>query len=138
MSTWNYLAVHATGPVRLVSEPARALEIMAATIAEYEAGYQPQWDRLPPDYQAGLLRGIVAFAVVISDLQGQQKLSQNKTAGEQQRIREALAARPDQAAREVAAYMPSDYHYALYACKSRLGSLPTSCSPSVRLSKHFY
>jgi transcriptional regulator len=103
--TWNYLAVHATGRARLVTEPARVLEIMAATIAQYEAGYQPQWDRLPPDYQAGLLRGIVAFELTITELQGQQKLSQNKTPGEQQRIREALAGSPDQPAREVAAYM---------------------------------
>ncbi|MGI4873062.1 MAG: FMN-binding negative transcriptional regulator [Janthinobacterium lividum] len=103
--TWNYLAVHATGRARLVTEPARVLEIMAATIAQYEPGYQPQWERMPPDFQAGLLQGIVAFELTITDLQGQQKLSQNKTAGEQQRIREALAGSPDQHACEVAAYM---------------------------------
>ncbi len=103
--TWNYLAVHATGRARLVTEPARVLEIMAATIAHYEAGYQSQWDRLPAPYQAGLLQGIVAFELTITELQGQQKLSQNKTAGEQQRIREFLAGSPDQNAREMATYM---------------------------------
>jgi transcriptional regulator len=103
--TWNYVAVHATGRARLVTEPASVLGIMTATITQYEAGYQPQWDRLPPAYQAGLLNGIVAFELTITELQGQQKLSQNKTAGERQRIRETLASSPDQHAREVAAYM---------------------------------
>jgi transcriptional regulator len=103
--TWNYVAVHATGRARLVTDAARVLEIMAATIAQYEADYQPQWDRLPADYQARLLHGIVAFELVVSNLQGQQKLSQNKTASEQRRIQQALAGSPDQQAREVAAYM---------------------------------
>ena len=89
--TWNYVAVHATGPVQLVTEPTRVLEIMTATITQYEVGYQPQWDSLPSTYQTGLLQGIVAFELTITALQGQWKLSQNKTAGEQQRIREALA-----------------------------------------------
>ncbi len=103
--TWNYVAVHATGPVQLVTEPTRVLDIMAATIAQYEAGYQPQWDRLPSGYQAGLLQGIVAFELTVTELQGQWKLSQNKTTDEQRRIREALAASPDQQARELATYM---------------------------------
>lgn len=103
--TWNYVAVHAIGLVQLVTEPTQVLEIMAATIAQYEVGYQPQWERLPPTYQTGLLQGIVAFELTITALQGQWKLSQNKTTGEQQRIWEALADSPDQQAREVASYM---------------------------------
>lgn len=105
--TWNYVAVHAYGHARLVlvTEPTQALAILAATITQYEPSHQPQWDRLPPDYQARLLQGIVAFEVTITELQGQQKLSQNKTPTEQQRIREALAGSSEQSAREVAAYM---------------------------------
>ena len=51
-------------------------------------------------------RGIVAFEIPIDRLEGKAKLSQNRPAGDQARVRAALAAEGDPLARAVAALMP--------------------------------
>ncbi len=105
--TWNYLAVHAYGHAQVVTDEARTFEILEATIAYFEADYQLQWERLPADYKAKMAAGIVAFELVVTDLQAQKKLSQNKTAAERQRIQAALMGSAQATERDLAAYMSS-------------------------------
>ncbi|RTQ49592.1 FMN-binding negative transcriptional regulator [Hymenobacter gummosus] len=103
--TWDYIAVHAYGRVRLLegeAETARALEQLVAT---YEPAYQQQWEGLSEQYKTGMMRGLVAFEVAVTRLQGQQKLSQNKSAAERAAIAAHLAGSPDAAARELAPYV---------------------------------
>jgi transcriptional regulator len=57
-----------------------------------------------------MLNGIVPFDIVVTDLQGSKKLSQNKTEQEQQRIIETLSASTDGAARQIANYMRGNPH----------------------------
>jgi transcriptional regulator len=102
--TWNYLAVHAYGRAQL-ADPARTVAILEETIAYYDAAYRPQWEQLPAAYRAGMAQGIVAFDLLVTDLQAKHKLSQNRSALEQQRIREALAASEEPTARNLAACM---------------------------------
>ncbi|MDQ2752867.1 MAG: FMN-binding negative transcriptional regulator, partial [Bacteroidota bacterium] len=77
--TWNYISVHAYGKARLVTETQRVIQILESTIDNYETSYKQQWNNLPGDYKLGLLHGIVAFEIWVTDLQGKKKLSQNKT-----------------------------------------------------------
>ncbi|MVN77495.1 FMN-binding negative transcriptional regulator [Hymenobacter sp. HMF4947] len=105
--TWNYVAVHAYGRAQVVTEEARTFEILEATIACFEAAYQPQWERLPAEYKTKMAAGIVAFELVVTDLQAQKKLSQNKTAAERARIQASLAGSPQPAEQDLAAYMGS-------------------------------
>ncbi|PJJ54889.1 FMN-binding negative transcriptional regulator [Hymenobacter chitinivorans] len=103
--TWDYIAVHAYGRVRPLegeADTARALEQLIAT---YEPAYQAQWDSLSEKYKTGMMRGIVAFEVEVTSLQGQQKLSQNKSASERAAIAAHLASGDDAAARELAPYI---------------------------------
>ncbi len=103
--TWNYLAVHAYGRAVLVHDEAQSLEILEKTIMFYEPAYRDQWAQLSPEFKQKMMKGIVAFEVHITELQGKKKLSQNKTTAERTRIAEALSASPDAAARAIAAYM---------------------------------
>ncbi|UOQ69739.1 FMN-binding negative transcriptional regulator [Hymenobacter volaticus] len=103
--TWNYFAVHAYGQGRLLTEPAQTLGVLEATIATYEASYQQQWEQLPAEFKTNMARGIVAFEITVTELQAQKKMSQNKSAAEQQRIIHTLTASKDGAARELAHYM---------------------------------
>lgn len=103
--TWNYFAIHAYGQGRLLTEPAQTLSVLEATIATYEASYQQQWKQLPTEFKTNMARGIVAFEITVTELQAQKKMSQNKSAAEQQRIIHTLAASEDGAARELAHYM---------------------------------
>lgn len=103
--TWNYFSVHAYGQGRLLTEPAQTLDVLETTIATYEAGYQQQWEQLPAEFKTKMAKGIVAFEITVTELQAQKKMSQNKSAAEQQRIIHTLAASEDGAARDLAHYM---------------------------------
>ena len=52
-----------------------------------------------------MVKGIVAFEVIITDLQAKKKLSQNKTAAEQMRIIETLSNSDNDSERDIAKYM---------------------------------
>jgi transcriptional regulator len=57
--TWNYIAVHAAGPVRELhaADGPEALEDeVRAVIRAYEGAYEQQWDSLSERYRAGMLR----------------------------------------------------------------------------------
>lgn len=89
--TWNYVAVHVYGRGTIVYEEEKVTTILERTIKYYEPEYLKQWDGLPVEYKTNLSRGIVAFEVRITDIQGKKKLSQNKTKQEQTNIIHALS-----------------------------------------------
>ncbi|HYH57113.1 MAG TPA: FMN-binding negative transcriptional regulator, partial [Anseongella sp.] len=84
-------------------EPAFAL--LEQTIETYETEYKQQWDSLPQDYRLKMLKGIVAFEIVITDLQGKKKLSQNRTEAEQVRIINTLENSSSDNEKQIASYM---------------------------------
>lgn len=103
--TWNYIAIHAYGKAQLISDEAAATALLEQTINYYEAQYMVQWNSLPQDYKDRLLKGIVAFEIVVTELQGKQKLSQNKSDTDRQHIADSLAQSPYSYEQELADYM---------------------------------
>ena len=103
--TWNYIAVHAYGQATLITEQNKVLNILENTIKYYDNSYRQQWDKLPGDYKSGMIKGIVAFEIVVTDIQGKKKLSQNKTVNEQARIINTLSGSKDSNERTIADYM---------------------------------
>lgn len=88
--TWDYIAVHAYGKAKILDDETSKLKILERMIHFYEKDYLQQWDGLTEKFRTGMMRGIVAFELEVSDLQGQKKLSQNKTVAERDRIIEQL------------------------------------------------
>lgn len=103
--TWNYFSVHAYGEGKLITDMQRTFEILETTIENYEIEYKKQWNHLPEDYKLRMAKGIVAFEVIITDLQAKKKLSQNKTADEQLKIIESLSKSNNTNERDIAKYM---------------------------------
>jgi len=103
--TWNYIAVHAYGDTRLITDEQNTFDVLEATINNYDARYKAQWDNLPIDYRLKLARGIVAFEVTVTDLQAKKKLSQNKTEKERKNIVDSLSLSQDKNERDIAEYM---------------------------------
>jgi transcriptional regulator len=99
--TWNYIAVHAYGSAQLVTDDAGKLASLSGLVAATEAGYQHQWDAQTPQFQQGLLNGIVAFAITVNRLEGKYKLSQNRPVGDQERVAAALLHHADSAAQAI-------------------------------------
>lgn len=79
--TWNYVAVHAYGRARIVSDPAAVQQMLRELVATYESGFDQPWtmDGLPDGYAEQLATGVVAFEIEITHLEGKFKLSQNRS-----------------------------------------------------------
>jgi transcriptional regulator len=89
--TWNYISVHAYGGGKLITETNNVFRVLESTIDNYEVSYKQQWNNLPEEYKLKMSKGIVAFEVVISDLQAKKKLSQNRSESEQNKIIDNLS-----------------------------------------------
>lgn len=107
--TWNYMSVHAYGKGTIITEQTQTLEILEKTIDNFESAYRPQWEKLPEEYKSAMIKGIVAFEIVVTDLQGKKKLSQNKKENEKQKIIENLSKSKDTNEQYIAAYMERDH-----------------------------
>ncbi len=103
--TWNYISVHAYGKGKLILETEKTFAVLEATIDNYESSYKQQWDNLPEDYKLKMVNGIVAFEIVVTDLQAKKKLSQNKTKVEQHKIIDSLLKSKDSNEKLIADYM---------------------------------
>jgi transcriptional regulator len=105
--TWNYVAVHAYGPLRVIDDPAWLRRQIDALTALHEAGRTPPWavSDAPPDFIAAQMRAIVGIEMTITRLEGKQKTSQNRTLADHQGVVAGLSASDGDHARAVAGLM---------------------------------
>ncbi len=79
-STWNYIAIHARGKVKWMSESELA-EMMQKLSLHFENGNQTSstvYNNLPEDYTSKMIRAIDGFCIEVSELDNVHKLSQNR------------------------------------------------------------
>ena len=92
--TWNYVAVHASGPVEWFSEPARLLDVVTRLTERFEGERREPWavTDAPADFVAGMLKGIAGFALTITKLEGKVKMSQNRPQADRAGVADGLRA----------------------------------------------
>ena len=80
--TWNYVVVHARGRLRAIDDPAWLRMQLESLVAQHEAGFAEPWriSDAPPDYIEKMLAAIVGIEIVISEVTGKWKTSQNQPA----------------------------------------------------------
>ncbi len=80
MPTWNYVVVHARGRLRVIDDPAWLREQLETLVESHEAAFAEPWHiaDAPPDYIGKMLGAIVGIEIVISELSGKWKTSQNQ------------------------------------------------------------
>ena len=76
--TWSYLAVQAKGQTRIVDPHTDRDRLLKCLIADHEPSYAQQWRELSATYTTAMLNGIVAFEMVIVELQCAVKLNQHR------------------------------------------------------------
>lgn len=104
--TWNYVAVHAYGQAKVLKEDAEKFAALEEMIDHYEPAYRKQWQEdLTGQFKQAMLKGIVLFSLEVTRIEAQEKLSQNKTRTERERIKQSLAASAVATDRSLAAYM---------------------------------
>lgn len=92
--TWNYVAVHAYGLPRLIEDEARTRAHQERLVETFEAGGETPWSMAGQDdkYIRRMLRGIVAFEILVSRIEAKAKLSQNKSESDRRSVVAALEA----------------------------------------------
>jgi transcriptional regulator len=103
--TWNYVAVHAYGRATMITEENAARELLEKQIQAFEKEYFAQWANLSEAFKSAMIKGITAFRLDVTELQGKEKLSQNKTVQERERIGAQLLESADAMARKTGALM---------------------------------
>jgi transcriptional regulator len=104
--TWNYVAVHAYGPLQVLENRDELIEILRRMLEVYEAGASEPWtlERSGPAIDR-MLAAIIGFRIPIHRLEGKWKLSQNHSPERQARVIAALEAEGDEDARGIAMLM---------------------------------
>jgi transcriptional regulator len=102
--TWNYVVVHAYGPLRIIHDERWLLTHLKQLTAQSEANPvqseansavpSAPWklSDAPADFIRTLLNGIVGFELPVHRLEGKWKVSQNRTPSEKQGVIEGLTA----------------------------------------------
>ncbi len=105
--TWNYVAVHARGILRIDNDRERLLDIVNRYVGFYEAQQVTPWPLESADQQFvdKLLDAIVGFTVELTQLEGKWKLNQNHSAERQQRVVDGLRSQPDSGSQQIADLM---------------------------------
>ena len=106
--TWNYTAVHATGPVEFFADEGRLLDVVSRLTNLHEASRKAPWtvSDAPETYIKAQLRGIVGIRMPIASLEGKRKLSQNRPEADRRGVKEGLAESDRGADRVMSAMIP--------------------------------
>jgi transcriptional regulator len=106
--TWNYLSVEMEGEVALLDQ-AGTVRLLDEISATFEARLAPKlpWtrDKMGPGRFDAMLKGIRAFEMRVTRLEGVWKLGQHKGVPAIEGVARALDAQPDQGAKAIAALM---------------------------------
>jgi len=109
--TWNYAVVHAYGVPKIFDDHERIVSLLQETITVYESSFERPWSgELPADYLDKMIRGIVAFEIPITRLEGKFKLGQNRSPEDVQGVFRALTQSSSSEDRALAQFMASEGH----------------------------
>ena len=103
--TWNYVAIHAHGPVEFFDDTERLRDVVTRLTEREEQARADPWavSDAPAAFIDGMLKGIVGFALPIARLEGKWKMSQNRPAQDRAGV---VAGLERQGREDVAALVP--------------------------------
>ncbi|MBV9753295.1 MAG: FMN-binding negative transcriptional regulator [Hyphomicrobiales bacterium] len=102
--TWNYVAVHAWGPLCVFDDPEWLRGQVGALTALHEADSAAPWavTDAPEDFVVGQIKAIVGIEVPIARIEGKVKASQNRPQADREGVVEALNGRGGERASSMA------------------------------------
>lgn len=107
--TWNYVTVHAHGPVEFFEDADRLLDLVTRLTDLHEGARTSPWavSDAPPEFVQAQLRGIVGLRMPVSRIEGKRKMSQNRNAADRAGVAAGLASSDRESDRAVAPLIPS-------------------------------
>jgi transcriptional regulator len=104
--TWNYVSVHVYGEAELIDDEQVIQEHLQELVLKYEAPDSPyRLQDAGAEYLAALHRGLRAFRIRITRIEGKAKLSQNHSAERIQRVIDQLERIDRDGEQEIASLM---------------------------------
>jgi transcriptional regulator len=102
--TWNYIAVHAFGPLEVFDDPEWLREQVGALTSLHEAGRAAPWavTDAPAEFVTAQIKGIVGIEVPITRIEGKVKASQNRPEADRKGVIDGLCASETQEGRAMA------------------------------------
>jgi transcriptional regulator len=102
--TWNYEVVHVQGRIRAVDDRVRLRALLEELTTEHERGQPQAWrvSDAPTEFIDAMVRAVVGIRIEILGLVGKSKLGQNQPDANQKSLVEALRARHDPSASQMA------------------------------------
>lgn len=106
--TWNYVTVHAYGPVEFFEDADRLLDIVTRLTDLHEGPRAEPWavSDAPAEFIQAQLRGIVGLRMAVTRIEGKRKVSQNRNAEDKAGVAAGLAGSERQTDQAVAALIP--------------------------------
>jgi transcriptional regulator len=103
--TWNYVAVHAYGALRLHDDPAFLRRHLEALTTRHESKRERPWkvSDAPEDFIEQQMKAIVAVEFTIERLEGKWKMSQNRVSADVDGVIRGLGASTEERDHSVAA-----------------------------------
>lgn len=91
--TWNYVAVHAYGPVEFFDDADRLLDIVRQLTDLHELSQEDRWAvaDAPADFIQGQLKAIVGLRMPITRCDAKRKVSQNRNAADRAGVIDGLS-----------------------------------------------
>ena len=106
VSTWNYLAVHVYGTIRIVDDETLFKSLQKLT-NKYESNQEKPlyFEKLEENDIRKMMRAIVGFEIIVEHIEAKAKLSQNRNDKDYKNIVEKLNKTDDFQAHEIAQEM---------------------------------
>lgn len=105
--TWNYVAVHAHGHIRVVDDAERIRAHIESLTNREESGFAQPWsiDDAPVEFTEKLLGAVVGIEIDITRLEGKWKVSQNRSGEDRAGVAEGLRKQGTHGAQHMALYV---------------------------------
>ena len=105
--TWNYVAIHAYGTLRLHDDPQFLRPHLEALTRQHESGRPEPWhvSDAPEEFIAQQMKAIVGVEIRIDRLEGKWKMSQNRSQADVDGVVRGLGESNDPQDRMVAAHV---------------------------------
>ena len=90
--TWNYVSVQAKGKLRAIHDAVWIRSQMESLTSDNEAEFEHPWavSDAPHEFTEKLLEAIVGIEIIITELKGKWKVSQNRSASDRLSVAEGL------------------------------------------------
>ena len=107
--TWNYVAVHVYGTLKVVRDEQHLQRIISRLTDYYEASQPQPWKaEFTSEYAQQMMKRIVVFEIKIEKMQGKWKLNQNHPVERRRRVVDVLKTYIDDNSKGIVTLMESD------------------------------